>query len=172
VEFEFRALAAEDFERMHRWLNTPHVSEWWGGGATMEDVVREYSSYLDGTEKVRGYIVSLEGAPIGHVQWIRYGDYPDYMRIVGNDNPNAANCDVFIGEVDHLHRGLGGPLLIQFIRDVIFADPSITTCFIDPHPSNRIAIRAYEKAGFRSVRDVADDGHGEPVHLMEMKRPE
>jgi RimJ/RimL family protein N-acetyltransferase len=74
------------------------------------------------------------------------------------------------GEASFLYRGLGGPLVRQFVHEVIFADTGVTTCFIDPEGTNATAIRAYEKAGFRFVRDVMDDGEGATVHLMEMPR--
>ena len=56
------------------------------------------------------------------------------------------------------------------MHEVIFADPAVPRCFIDPEQINKAAIRAYEKAGFTFVRDVADDGEGKTVHLMEMTR--
>lgn len=166
----FRPLRREDLPLLHAWLNRPFVAEWWGGPTSMEEVEQEYGEYLDGVEPIRVYLASIGETPMGHLQWMRYRDYPAYARVLGVDDPDAANCDVLIGEEKFLHRGLGGPLVRQFVREVIFADPTVTRCFIDPDARNAIAIRAYEKAGFRFVRRIEDDGEGHPVHLMEMTR--
>ena len=167
----FRLLTHADLPQMHRWLNLPHVAQWWGGGASFEKVAKEYGEYIDGTEPIHAYLVLHDDLPIGHTQWMRYASYAWYARILGIDDLNAANCDVFIGEQDFLHRGLGAPLVRHFVHEMIFADSTVTSCFIDPEQVNQAAIRAYERAGFRFVRDIADDGKGKSIYLMEMKRP-
>jgi RimJ/RimL family protein N-acetyltransferase len=171
MKFSFRRMTRDDIPLMHRWLNLPHVAEWWGGDS-LEDVTKEYGEYIDGVEPIHPYIASVDGVEIGHLQWMRYRDYPKYMQILRIDDPNAANCDVFIADEHFLHRGVGAPLIRAFVDEIIFAS-GVTTCFIDPDARNKIAIRAYEKAGFRFVRRIEDDGEGDPVHLMERgNRPE
>jgi RimJ/RimL family protein N-acetyltransferase len=172
MKFSFRPMTKSDIPLMHRWLNLPHVAEWWGGDS-LEEVAKEYGEYLDGVEPIHPFIASCDGIEIGHLQWMRYRDYPKYMQILRIDDPDAANCDVFIADEHFLHRGVGAPMIRAFADEVIFADPTITTCFIDPDARNKIAIRAYEKAGFRFVRHIADAGDGDPVHLMVRRnRPE
>jgi len=165
MKFSFRRMTRDDIPLMHRWLNLPHVAEWWGGDS-LEDVTKEYSEYIDGVEPIHPYIASCDGVEIGHLQWMQYRDYRKYMQILRIDDPDAANCDVFIADENFLHRGVGAPLIRAFVDEIIFADPTIKTCFIDPDARNKIAIRAYEKAGFSFVRDIEDDGEGDPVHLM------
>ena len=104
------------------------------------------------------------------ISWERFGDSPDFMRTYAVDDPDAVNCDLLIGEVDFAHRGLGGPMLRRFLREVVFSDPRFTTCIIDPQPENASAIRAYEKAGFCHVRTMPDDGEGNAVYLMKLRR--
>lgn len=164
MKFSFRRMTRDDIPLMHRWLNLPHVAEWWGGDS-LEDVTKEYGEYIDGVEPIHPYIASCDGVEIGHLQWMRYRDYRKYMQILRIDDPDAANCDVFIADENFLHRGVGAPLIRAFVDEIIFAS-GVTTCFIDPDARNKIAIRAYEKAGFRFVRRVDDDGEGDPVHLM------
>lgn len=169
MSIRFRPLLRADLPLMHRWLCLPHVAEWWGAGAIFEEVAREYGEYIDGVEPIRPYLVLDGERPIGHLQWMRYGDYAWYARELGIDDFDAANCDVFIGEPDCLHRGLGAPMIARFVDEIVFAEPRITTCFIDPDPQNRAAIRAYEKAGFVFVREVRETSDG-AVWLMERKR--
>ena len=170
MQFRFRLLERGDLALMHRWLGLPHVAEWWGRAPSLAEVEKEYGEYIDGVEPIRAYVAYADDAPIGHLQFARYRDYAWYARILGIEALDAVNCDVFIGEERFLHRGLGAPMLRAFVDEIVFADASVPTCFIDPDARNRIAIRAYEKAGFRFVRHVADDGEGDPIHLMERSR--
>lgn len=172
--FTFRPVTRDDIALMHRWLNLPHVKVWWGDNTSLTELAREYGEYIDGVEPIEAYIVGYEGREIGHTQWARYADYAWYGKILGlteSEIAGGANCDVFIGDASLLYRGLGSALVRQFTDEIIFADAAITTCFIDPEQHNHAAIRAYEKAGFTFVRDVADDGDGHTVHLMARQRP-
>lgn len=173
----FRPLMPDDFPLLHRWLNLPHVHEWWADGEpappTFETVAEEYGN----DEPIRRYLILYGETPIGYIQFCRVGDfaegqkypYPEFVAYVGE--PDAANIDVLIGEPAFLHRGLGPHLLRQFLREVVFADPRhFPACAIDPHEPNAIAIRAYEKAGFRYVRTEDVPGEPHPIHLMRIER--
>ncbi len=175
----FRPLTPDNFSLMHRWLNLPHVHEWWADGEpeppTLEKVAEEYAS----DEPINRYVILYGATPVGYIQYCRVGDfaegekysYPEFVAYVGE--PDAANIDVFIGETAYLHRGLGPHLLRQFLREVVFTDPrQFPACAIDPHEPNTSAIRAYGKAGFRYVRtmEVPDEPH--PIYLMRIERGE
>jgi RimJ/RimL family protein N-acetyltransferase len=58
----------------------------------------------------------------------------------------------------------------RFVDDVVFADPSVRACVIDPELANVAAIRAYEKAGFVPVRTVEVPGHRSPELIMRKLR--
>jgi aminoglycoside 6'-N-acetyltransferase len=85
---------------------------------------------------------------------------------------NSAGIDLFVGEVEFHHRGFGAPIIRQFLKDIVFADPSVEGCIIDPSVSNRGAIRAYEKAGFRFRETIKNPGESEPVYMMGITREE
>jgi aminoglycoside 6'-N-acetyltransferase len=167
---DFRPLTRADLPRLCDWINAPHARRWFGQGRSLASVVDEYTPYIDGTTPIHPLLVSYAKRPIGMISWERFGDFPDFMRAYGVSDPDAVNCDVLIGDVDFVHRGLGAPLLRRFLREIIFSDPRYTSCIIDPMPENLGAIRAYEKAGFRYLRTVADDGEGNAVCLMELAR--
>ena len=153
---------------LHRWFHAPHARRWFAArGATVADVTEEYG--LDGSVPIHVYIVSMDGVPIGMVQWLRFGDFDWLMKDYDVTDPQAVNCDVLIGEPAATHRGLGPPMILRFLREIVFEDPTLTTCIIDPEVENAIAIRVYEKAGFRFVREVNDD-RGAAVHRMELGR--
>jgi aminoglycoside 6'-N-acetyltransferase len=167
---DFRPLAKADLPRLCDWFNAPHARRWFGEGRSLASVVQEYTPYIEGNAPIRPLLVSYAGRPIGMISWERFGDSPDFMRTYGVDDPDAVNCDVLIGDADFVHRGLGAPLIGRFLREIVFSDRRYSTCIIDPNPDNAIAIRAYEKAGFRYLRTVADDGEGNAVWLMVMGR--
>lgn len=171
-KFDFRPLAAGDLEMLHRWFNAPHAKHWFGGGRTVAAVHEEYSEYIYPDQPIRAYIIEHAGRPIGLLNWERMGDSPDFQNAYEVEDPNSVNCDMLIGEIDAAHQGQGATMLQQFLRRVVFVDPRLSSCVIDPVPDNAIAIRMYEKAGFRFIRALPEDGEGNAVYLMELSREE
>ncbi len=156
----FRTLERGDLPRMHRWLNTPHVVEWWPDEAlTLDEIIAKYTPRIDGLEDVRCFVIVHGDTQIGYIQ-----EYPIDEHSVG--------IDLFIGEVEFHHRRLGAPIIRQFLNDIVFADPAVDSCVIDPSVSNRGAIRAYEKAGFRFLRTDENPGESEALYLMRIGRAE
>jgi RimJ/RimL family protein N-acetyltransferase len=94
------------------------------------------------------------------------------MPIYAVQDPDIVNIDVLVGEEDMAHRGLGPAMIRRFLREIVFREERFKTCIIDPETENKSAIRAYEKAGFRHVRTMPDDGEGKPIYLMELRRDE
>jgi aminoglycoside 6'-N-acetyltransferase len=91
----FRALDRGDLPMMYRWLNTPHVAEWWSDeGRSLDEIVAKYSPRIDGKEDVRCFVIVIDGTTIGYIQ-----EYPD--------GENSAGIDLFIGEIEFLHRLVG-----------------------------------------------------------------
>jgi aminoglycoside 6'-N-acetyltransferase len=74
-----------------------------------------------------------------------------------------------IGEPDLVGHGLGPRVLAVFTRDVVFADAGIEVVVVTVEEGNRRSWRAFEKAGFRHVRDVEEDGL--PHRLLRLDRP-
>jgi len=168
----FRTLDRGDLPLMHRWRNTPHVVEWWPGEAlTLDQIIAKYSAHIDGKENVRCFVIVNGDTPIGYIQKYPIGENSEYARHIPVA-AEAAGIDLFIGEVEFHHRGLGAPIIRQFLNDIVFADPAVKTCIIDPAVSNRVAIRAYEKAGFRFLQTVTNAGDAEPHRLMKIGREE
>lgn len=168
----FRTLDRGDLPLMHRWLNTPHVVEWWPDDAlTLDQIIAKYSPRIDGKEDVRCFVIVHGDAPIGYIQRYPIDGNSEYARHVAAPE-RAAGIDLFIGAVEFHHRGLGAPIIRQFLNDIVFSDPAVESCIIDPAVSNRGAIRAYEKAGFRFLKTVTNPGESEPQHLMRIGRDE
>ena len=96
------------------------------------------------------------------MQTYRIIDYPDYSRQI-EMGENVAGLDLFIGHPGYIHRGLGKHILTRFLDEIVFRMPGITECCVGPEPGNAVAIRAYEKAGFRHLKTVTVDGELEYI---------
>lgn len=167
----FRRMAMGDLPLMHRWLQEPHVLEWWWGGIapSYEAVAEKYGPRIRGEEPTDPYILLSTDRPIGYIQTYMIRDYPEYAAVVGADD-GAAGVDLFIGETDYLHKGFGCHSLRAFLRDIVFGAGDATSCIIGPSEANRIAIRAYEKAGFRYVKTIPSPNEPTPEYLMHIPR--
>jgi RimJ/RimL family protein N-acetyltransferase len=168
----FRPLTHADLPLMHRWLNAGEAFTWYGlKPATLEEISAEYAPIIERTDPTYGYVILIDDQPAGYIQWYLIHDHPDYARQV-DVPPDAAGVDLFIGEERFLHRGLGPVIIRAFLRDVVFADERAGRCIIGPDERNAIAIRAYEKAGFRWLKTVPIEDEPAPEYLMELTREE
>ena len=146
---------------MHRWLCTEHVAEWYPienvAMPPLDLVRRHYLPMIRGEQPTQGYIILRIGASIGFIQTYMVRDHPEYAEAVQVPE-RAAGIDLFIGEESAVHRGLGAKILRSFMRDIAFSPMRASVCIIGPQPENRVAIRAYEKAGFQYLKTVQPPG--------------
>jgi len=171
VHFTFRKLRAADLPMLHGWLEQPHVREFWSDEPrTLDGVAAHYRGVLDGTEPTHGFIAAADSVPMAFLQTYRISDYPEYACHVAV-GPDAAGVDMLIGDPSYAHRGLGGPLLAQFVTDVVWPVTGATACWIGPSVDNARAIRAYVKAGFEYVKTVRIPGEDTPEYMMRLLRP-
>ena len=169
--FTFRPLAMDDLPLMHHWRNGPAVAAWWEAVPEYAEIVAKYTPRITGEELIRPYIALRDGVPIGYLQWCRLAEVPGHAADgLADAGAGSAAVDLFIGEDSYRGRGLGAAMLRVFLREVIFAAPDVTTCFIDPNPENTVAIRSYERVGFRPLGVVREDADGDPAWLMRIGR--
>jgi len=158
---DFRPMLASDLAMFREWLGRPHVAEWWDGVPSHEELMEEYAPAVPRLD-VAHYIVLMDDAPIGFIQSYVAKDagggwWPD------EQDPGVRGIDQFLANESQLGRGIGTRMVRAF-GDRLFADPGVTRIQTDPSPKNGRAIRCYEKAGFRAVREViTPDG---PALLM------
>jgi aminoglycoside 6'-N-acetyltransferase len=77
---------------------------------------------------------------------------------------------LFIGEQEYLHKGLGKNIISKFLEDIVFCLSDAESCIIGPEPKNEIAIRTYEKVGFKYVKTIQVDDEDEPEYIMRIDR--
>ena len=166
--YAFAPLREDDLPIVRRWLLEPHVKRWWDDGVKSpypDAAIEDYRDAIQGRDPTYHYIAEIDARPVGMFQHYRIADDPDYAEVLalGED---AVGVDLFIGEPDLIGRGHGPRMIVQFLRDIAFPFHSIDVCVIGPSVKNVAAIHAYQKAGFRALREVQVPGEPDPEFLM------
>ena len=165
----------EDYQRMVRWRNLPHVRHWWDPDdppLTLEAAVEEYRPDTLPNSASTACIVELRGRPVGFMQFYRWSSYAEDAHEVGIPfDDDTWGVDIFIGEPDELAHGLGTKimeLLCSYLEEELNASSVALTTEVD----NSAAIRCYEKAGFARRAQVLDTDtrNGERVKAWLMVR--
>ncbi|WP_059170455.1 GNAT family N-acetyltransferase [Bacillus sp. FJAT-27445] len=155
----FRKLDSNDLDKMHKWLNNGFAAQWYGKKQmTIDEVKEKYLPYINNEKSTQSYIISYENKPIGYIQTYKINDYPDYATQVAIDE-NASCLDLFIGEEEFIHNGLGKQIVGRFLKEIVFSLSDSDSCILGPEPDNENSIKTYEKVGFKYVKTVrTDDG--------------
>ncbi len=153
--YEFVPMTSADLPLIRRWLETPHVSQWWHDPAEQFELV---SGDLDHPDMAQ-YIVASGERPFAYLQCYNLSEWNTGF---GPQPLGTRGLDQFIGEADMLDQGHGSAFIRAFTERLLAkGTPRVV---IDPDPANARAIRAYEKAGFEKGRMVeTPDG---PAVLM------
>ncbi|HET7035499.1 MAG TPA: GNAT family N-acetyltransferase [Thermomicrobiaceae bacterium] len=167
---DFQPLGEDDLPRLHGWLGREHVARWWGEPPDMQKVRDEYLPMIRGEEATEGYLIRLDGRPIGFIQTYRVADWPSFWPEV--DEMDAAGMDLLIGEPELIGQGHGPRIIRAFVETVVFARPGVRACWADPDARNRRSVRAFEKAGFRVMRDVWAEDAQATERLVRLGRDE
>lgn len=151
----FAEAAREHLPMLRKWLAEPHVREWWGDPDREFDLIR---AMVEGRDTTLPFIVEVDGEAVGFIQCWFIGHHQDDAWV--DDDPwlselpaDAVGIDLFIGDAARLDRGVGTAALAAFTRRLLEAGNR--TIIIDPDPDNLRAVRAYAKAGFRPIPDLA-----------------
>jgi RimJ/RimL family protein N-acetyltransferase len=104
-------------------------------------------------------VIVVDGRDVGMIETYLCSDYPEWDAIV-QVGEGVAGVDLLIGEEELIGHGLGPEILRAFVRDVV----RVTACVASVDEENPRSWRAFEKAGFRHVRDIEEEGR--PHRLM------
>jgi RimJ/RimL family protein N-acetyltransferase len=154
-KISFQKLTEADLPIIHKWLNTPEIARWvkWDDKdyPSFKFVQKHWLPRIRGSDPTKCYTVVYNRIKIAFIQTGLLADDPQYQHAF-ELGFNAAAVDIFIGEEDYIHKGLGSVIIEAFLKDIVFSIYDVEACTIDPEPENKIAIRAYEKAGFRYLK--------------------
>jgi aminoglycoside 6'-N-acetyltransferase len=155
---------------MHKWLNYDHVIEWYGKKKwTFKEIEDKYLPYINKEMPTQGYLIFYNNVPIGYIQTYKIHDYPDYAKFVDIDE-NASGLDIFIGEYEYIHKGLGKHIVSKFLKEIIFKLSDSVSCILGPEPNNKVAIKTYENVGFKYVKTIQIQDEDEPENIMRITR--
>jgi aminoglycoside 6'-N-acetyltransferase len=142
-QYQFRPMSAADLPMVRRWLETPHVAQWWHDPDEQFALVSEDLDH----PAMDQFVVTADDRPFAYLQcydptaWSNNG--------LGTHPLGTRGIDQFIGEPDMVDRGHGSALIRSFVDGLLKkGTPRVVT---DPDPENIRAVRAYEKAGFQKV---------------------
>ena len=166
----FRSLAEDDLPLLHDWRQREHVARWWGAPPSYDSVRDEYLPVIHGEEPTDGYLILLDGRPIGFIQTYLLADWRSYWPEV--EEAGAAGLDLFIGEPELTGQGLGPRVIRAFVESVVFARPEVRSCWADPEAINQRSVRAFEKAGFTVMGDLWDDKEQKTERVVRLGREE
>ena len=154
--YAFRPMSADDLPVIKRWLETPHVRQWWHDPAEQFELVSGDLGHPDMAQ----FIVAAGDREFAYLQCYNLSAWNTGF----GPQPNGTRgLDQFIGEADMLGCGHGAAF-IRLFADQLFA-AGTPRVVIDPDPANARAIRAYEKAGFRPDR-IVDTPDGEALLMI------
>ncbi|TYR31457.1 acetyltransferase [Mesorhizobium microcysteis] len=161
ARYTFRALTPRDLPMVARWLEEPHLKEWWGDPV---EAIEEIEAAIDdiSTEPL---IVELDGKPIAYLQ--NYDPHLEDGHPYQDQPTGTLGLDMSIGDPALVGKGHGSAIIRQFAAQLF--DEGAPRLIIDPDPANARAIRAYEKAGFRPF-DTRTTQYG-PALMMALDAP-
>lgn len=129
TDFSFHTLSMEHINLLHKWMQEPHVLQWWGEGKSwsLSETKEKYASYThgykiqQGTKKsIHPFIIEFEKRPIGFIQFYRAADFPrdgfNVENIWQNQGLSLAAIDFYIGEPDCIGVGIGPQALRSFLN--------------------------------------------------------
>ena len=152
----FEPVAEKHYPLLKRWLQAPHIRQWWGEPETELGYIVDM---VEGWDTTRPYIFHVNGEATGYIQVWLIG--PHQSEAWSKDNPwlmelpsHAVGVDLSIGEAEKLSKGIGPAVLRRFVA--MLKAEGHTAIIIDPDPANIRAVRAYAKAGFKPVPELAE----------------
>ena len=143
------------------WLSNEHVKQWWNDGDdTLEKVSLHYGKESDHVVR----FILMEVNEDGWQEEKRIG----YFQYYFNDDDETIGIDQFIGEESYIGRGIGEKAIKQFVA-LIDERHNPTQIILNTSPQNRMAIRCYEKVGFKYWKTVKTED-GKLAYMMKLDR--
>ncbi len=168
---DFVRLTRDDFPLLARWLEQPHVRQWWlDESSDLGHLEEKYGPRIDGRSACEVFVVHLDAKPVGFIQWCPMEDYAEWYGQLA-EAKDAVGIDYLIGEPELVGHGIGTRVIGEFVRRVWERFPAAVGVVADPQPTNIASCRALEKNGFRSVFEgrLANDPVDSRVYRLDRR---
>lgn len=143
---------SSDYKLLYKWYHNKNVYTYFEQRIpTYDEIVNKYSkrTSLDSITPV--YMIEYNNISIGIIQYTKLTDEIKRIYHINND---GYDIDIFIGEGDYYHKGIGYnaiKLLIDKLKE-----PNIIFTMV-PEIDNLNAIKCYEKAGFKKAHTIDEE---------------
>ncbi|NNE68355.1 MAG: GNAT family N-acetyltransferase [Pyrinomonadaceae bacterium] len=146
------------FQRLRGWLFRPDVARWWGN----PQIALEHLKRCSPDQHA---VILADGDPVGYLCW--QSPSRNELEDAGlADLPeDIVDIDILIGEPEFRNRGVG-PRSLELLLNRLKADPLVSIAGVGTAVSNKRAIRAFEKAGFRVFREFKDPAFGSSCYMV------
>lgn len=148
--FTFKPLQATDLPELYQWFQDPDIQHWWPVPTQQEDFFKDFLKKIR-SSCTQPYLIYMADQAIGYIQYYHIDRQDSKQAWLPLLPPTTVGIDQFIGKADCRGKGYGPVLLKAFIAYLKEHIPDLKTVIVDPDPTNSIAIRCYEKAGFVQV---------------------
>ena len=150
-----RPMTVDEISVFYQWATQSEATPFWYGelygdhAPTYEEFIRDWKGYyFDGSEPEKGrcFIILVGNKAIGQI---------NYNEV--NRESNSVELDIIIAEDVDKNKGYGPDALKTLVK-YLFQNMNIQLCWIEAVTKNLRAIRAYEKAGFKTTKTFISDG--------------
>lgn len=139
-----------DLGRLHSWLNSEHVLPYWQQDDPLP-VVRDTIAERAAKDDQTLYIGYLDHTPMSY--WEAYWPSRDRIGEYYDADPADQGIHLLIGPREYLGEGYAAPLIGAMVA-FQFRHAETERIVTEPDVRNDRAIRAFEKSGFESEREI------------------
>lgn len=140
-----------DLNRVHRWMNEPHVAAVWDRAWPKDRWSAEVARQLAGVY-ARPYLIDYDGEPLAYVEVYRAAR--DVVAAYYPAGPHDLGLHIAIGDVARTGRGLGTAMLRAVVEGLLAAEQACTRIVADPDSGNEVGRRTFAAAGFQLISEV------------------
>jgi acetyl CoA:N6-hydroxylysine acetyl transferase len=150
-EISFRpATIEEDLERVHAWMNEPHVIPFWQMAWPVEKIERYLRDLLDDPH-VTPYIGLLDGEPMSY--WEAYRAADDVVATCYPAERDDQGVHLLIGPPEFVGKGYALPLLRAMVS-FQFRHDATRRVVAEPDIRNERMIHVFERCAFEFQREI------------------
>lgn len=148
MNITYQPLHPEHFKLLHHWIAQPHVAAWWSDPHDWKTFLQKYSEKIK--SPYRGcLIIEIDQQPVGYIQWYQANKFPEWP----NQPDDTYGMDLYIGNLEYIGKGYGTQIVKQFVQ-LLLKKTDVKNIIVNPDINNTVAIRCYEKAGFKKIAKI------------------